>query len=518
MTSLVGRSRAIIAVALAALTLALVPALPAQASGAGNVTATITENGANAAGVFVTLDGPEFRFAIADADGAVSFADLALGDYTLRVQASGAYQDTDIALILSEASSSWSGIVARQPWPTGSGSVAVEILNAADDAAVAGAHVTLSRIDAIGPSFEGFTDSDGRFTQSSLVAGRYVVGTDATSDHLGASVEVQVAEGASTETTIRVLAADAAITGRVVDPNAYGVAGIFVSAELLGGEYFGWLTGVTDENGYYSLDDASAGEWRVTVFADQNWEFTTLTVDVSAGSTATANDLVLSPRISGTIAGLVASSDGLPESTLGGFFDVCATALHIDGSPVPGAAVVTGGDSFYSFRLEPGEYTVFFEDCDPDREPHQYAPVYLGGSTSLSGAATVTVETLVDSWLDTTTLVPDLSIPAPEHDATPVRAHDLEPTDEDLIDAPAAVRRGETAEVVVGIEFAGQWVSAWIHRHTTQLGGWHQVSPEGTIEITVPPQHPVGLSKLVVQDADDEVIGWTDVRVLKRAG
>jgi hypothetical protein len=60
-------------------------------------------------------------------------------------------------------------------------------------------------------------------------------------------------------------------------------------------------------------------------------------------------------------------------------------------------------------------------------------------------------------------------------------------------------------------------VSAWIDPHATQLGGWHLVSPQGTIEITVPSHHPVGLRKLVVQDADDEVIGWTELRVLQRA-
>lgn len=43
------------------------------------------------------------------------------------------------------------------------------------------------------------------------------------------------------------------------------------------------------------------------------------------------------------------------------------------------------------------------------------------------------------------------------------------------------------------------------------------MSPQGTIEITVPSHHPVGLRKLVVQDADDEVIGWTELRVLQRA-
>ena len=163
------------------------------------------------------------------------------------------------------------------------------------------------------------------------------------------------------------------------------------------------------------------------------------------------------------------------------------------------------------------DYTVFFEDCDPDREPHRYQSAYLGGSATLAGALIVTVETAGNTWADRTYLEPETSSPAPDHDATAVKKRDLKPADENLIEAPDTARRGETVEVLVGTEYAGQWVSAWLYPRPTQLGDWHQVSANGTIEIVVPSHHPIGVRDLVVQDADDEVMGWTELRVQHRA-
>lgn len=517
MNSVLRRARVVVIALTGALALTLAPVLPSYAVGPGTVTVTVTAEDEPVAFTGVSLQGPDLGFAFTDASGVAVFADLALGDYTLTSFGSGDYRETTIALSLTAEEPAWSGVLAREPWPVGSASLAVTVIDVASGAPVDGLHVTASRNDDLGPMFDGTTDAAGGVTFDGLVAGRYSVGTDSTPDYLGTGHEVTIAEGQAATLTVAVLAADAAITGRVVDGDGVGIPGVFVNATFAGDGSFGSIGGITDDTGSYLMDDAAAGTWTLLVYADTAWEGATSTVDVTAGSTATADDLVLRPRTTGQLAGLVASSDGIPESTLGGFFDVCATAVTADGAPVPGATVTTGGDSFFGFLLEPGDYTVYFEDCAVDRQPHGYLPTYLGGSTTLAGATFLHVETLADVWADTTTLSPALGDPEPDHDATAARLRDLTSAQRDLIEAPDTVVRDETATIVVGVEHAGEWVSVWLHSRPTQLGGWLQVTADGTVEVEIPHTHPAGIHVLVVQDATDTVIGWTDVRVRPRA-
>ncbi len=516
MSALSVRLRALALILVAAFAFAAVPAGAAHASGPGSATFTISADGSPAVFTSVFLSGPDFAFGSTDPAGQVAFADLALGDYTLTVQSTPEYLASVVDFSLTAESTHWEQSVALTPWPTGTGSIGGTVVDFASGDPLPGLPVQVFRTDAPGPSADATTGAAGEFAFTGLVDGIYVVTVPFVPGHLSRSVWVEIAAGGSVTVELQLLAADATITGRVVDPDGNGVSGAWVGASLQGTTFGGFANGVTDADGYYTLADAAAGTWEVSTTADSQWERAAVSVEVEAASTASAPDLVLVPRFTGTISGLVASSDGIPESQTGGFFDVCVTVLGPDGTPVSAATTVTGGDSFYFFWLAPGDYTVYFEDCDPAREPHGYQSTYLGGSTTLADATIVTVETNIDLWLDTTVLEPKASFPEPDYDATPVRTRDLEPADENLIDAPSTLRRGETAEVLVGTEYAGQWVSAWLHSHPTQLGEWQQVSPEGTIEITVPGHHPIGNHELVVQDADDEVIGWIDLRVLQR--
>jgi hypothetical protein len=518
MTALTPRLRALALVIAGALAFAIVPAGAAHASGPGSATFTVTTEGSPTSGLDVTLWGPDFAWGPTDASGQISFSDLALGDYTLYIPSTPAYQQVDLSFSLTAEAPSWQQAIDRVPWPVGTGAIDATITDLATGDPLPGVTVYVSRSDAPSPQLEAVTDSDGHVALTDLAEGAYQVAVIYTPTHFPGYAQVDVIDGATATVALALLAADSVITGRVVDQDGNGVPGLWVGASTVSGP-LGGSTGaqLTDADGYYTLSGAGAGLWEVSVPADTNWERAAVTLEVQAASTATAPDLVLVARFTGTISGLVASSDGVPELQNGGFFDVCITALQADGTAVTGAETITGGDGFFYFWLAPGDYTVLFEDCDPDRDPHGYQSTYLGGSTTLAGATIVSVETNVDAWLDTTVLQPQLTSPEPTDAAVPVRARDLQPADEDLIDAPAAVSRGEAAEIVVGTEYAGQWVSAWIHPHATQLGGWHLVSPQGTIEITVPTHHPVGRAELVVQNADDEVIGWTELRVLQRA-
>jgi hypothetical protein len=517
MTALSARLRALALVLVGALAFAIAPAAAAHAEGPGSVTVTVTADGSPVTFAFVVLEGPDFAFGNTEDTGVAEFTDLALGDYTIQFSSTPEYQGASVAFSLTEEAPHSQQDIELMPWPTGDASVSGTVVDSASHQPVPGVLISAGNFDS-GQTLEGVTDENGHYSITGLVAGFYGVAISDGPGYFSSFAHLEIGEGEAATVDFALLAADSAISGRVVDPDGNGVADLWLGAYLVDETLSASTSGQqTDADGYYTLTGAGAGTWLVQVDADENWEQATVVVDVEAASTATAPDIVLTPRTTGMLTGLVGTTDGIPETEIGGVFDICATVLEPDGTPVPDASMITGGDSFYFFSLQPGDYTVFFEDCDPDRQPHRYQSAYLGGSASLAGAMIVTVETAGNTWVERTYLEPETSLPAPDHDATTVKKRDLKPADEDLIDAPETARRGETFEVVVGTEYAGQWVSAWLYPRPTQLGEWHQVSADGTIEVVVPDHHPIGARGLVVQSADDEVIGWTELQVQHRS-
>ncbi|GHF20317.1 collagen binding domain-containing protein [Pseudolysinimonas yzui] len=513
MTVLLRPPRAIVAALVAALALALLPALPAQAVGPGTATLTLTRGGEPVPYTSLIVFGPEGpTFGFADAAGVIALTDLALGTYSGTVGGGFEDQPAPVSFTLTDAEPAYFGEVEIFPWPSGTGSIAGTAIDAATGAALEG--VTISMNQVIIPNGRSFpaqyTPADGTFAYGDLPAGTFLLSAYLPGYFTVMTQTVELADGEAAVVPISLIARDAAITGRVVDGEGSGVEGVIVSAQS--GTNADAAT--TDADGYYTITALGIGTWSLGLGGSGwPWNYTSVEVELDSGETLTAPDLVAVPRTTGSISGLVAGSDQTPEWA--GLADICVQVVEADGAVV-GAAFTTTPDGYFFFdSIAPGDYSVLFEDCDAARIPH-YATTYLGGSATIAGATIVTVDSQADVWLDYTFIDRQTAAPEPEHDATPVLRHDLDAADEDLIEAPSAIRRDETAEVVVGTEYAGQWVSAWLHSHPTQLGEWHQVSPEGTIEVTVPTNHPLGIHELVVQDADDAVIGWTDLRVLQR--
>jgi hypothetical protein len=513
MTVLLRRPRAIVLALLAAFALALLPALPANAAGPGSALLTLTRGGEPAPYRSLMVEGPEGpSFGFSNELGIVEFTDLALGTYSGTVLGGFEDQPTPVSFTLTDTEPAYVGQVEIFPWPSGTGSIVGAFTDAVTGEPLEG--VTVGFIQIMTPAGRPFptqyTPVDGTFAYEDLPAGTYSLSSYLPGYFNVFSFTIELADGEAAVVPIELVAQDAAITGRVVDGAGSGVEGVSVSAQS--GNNGGYAT--TDADGFYTIPDLGVGTWSVGLGGSGwPWNYTSVVVELDSGETLTAPDLVAVPRTTGSISGLVAGSDQSPE--MAGLGDICVQVVEADGDPV-GAGYTTTTDGFFFFdSITPGDYSVRFEDCDVTRTP-QYATAYLGGSATLADATIVTLESQADVWVDYTFIDRQTAAPEPDYDATPARARDLEPTDENLIDAPSAVRRGETAEVVVGTEYAGQWVSAWLHSRPTQLGEWLQVSPEGTIEVTVPTHHPLGIHELVVQDADDAVIGWTDLRVLQR--
>jgi hypothetical protein len=82
------------------------------------------------------------------------------------------------------------------------------------------------------------------------------------------------------------------------------------------------------------------------------------------------------------------------------------------------------------------------------------------------------------------------------------------------IEAPTDAAQGEAVTVNVGPEFAGDWVSTWAHSDPTQLGAnWVQVGADGTISTIIGSNLPVGQHDLVVQLADNELLGSSTIQI-----
>ncbi|GAB3122096.1 ExeM/NucH family extracellular endonuclease [Glaciibacter psychrotolerans] len=85
---------------------------------------------------------------------------------------------------------------------------------------------------------------------------------------------------------------------------------------------------------------------------------------------------------------------------------------------------------------------------------------------------------------------------------------------EDLITTDAAsYAAGSPIVITVGAEHAGEFVSVWVHSIPVNLGGWLKVGATGTVTATLPADLPAGTHRIVVQDVDGNVIGWTSVEV-----
>ena len=178
---------------------------------------------------------------------------------------------------------------------------------------------------------------------------------------------------------------------------------------------------------------------------------------------------------------------------------------QVDGEWERQWALVTAGQAtggrFAVTGLRPGVYRLYLHD----------------GSVGNRAIAPRTVEATIDASgvVDLGPIVVTFLEPGDEPE--PANLDDLD----ELIVAALSGRvstgtefdEGDDIEVVVGDDFAGEWVS-FTANSTPQalLGGWVQVGADGVARSALPAGFS-GEHRLVVQDADGQVIGWTPIAV-----
>jgi LPXTG-motif cell wall-anchored protein len=104
---------------------------------------------------------------------------------------------------------------------------------------------------------------------------------------------------------------------------------------------------------------------------------------------------------------------------------------------------------------------------------------------------------------------------------TPASAPTSTP-DSDLTDAarggvsvPQSASPGDTVTVTFGDGFSGERMLVWLHS-TPRLIAADSVSAGGTLEVTIPADTPLGQHRIVVQNADGSLHGWTELTIVAK--
>lgn len=386
------------------------------------------------------------------------------------------------------------------------------------------------------------TNDDGQYSVDNLANGTYLLSTMSYSNAYGlADARVTVAGGNVVQNLT--LAAAGVITGTVLDGNGSAPQCAVVSAYRVNGDGTrGELANSTmaegdstqgTGSGAYTLSNLAAGDYYLRL--SQNcWDGTStvttnfasgfysnvapagtenplVRVTVSAGQVVTGKDFVISGN-GGEITGkiVLATQDGSAPLAANKYVTVSIYKLVGGTYQVQGylSRWVSGrdGGTFKINGLPTGSYKV--KITDPMNSSRGVETMYLGGD-SLANAEVLTITAGRKLHLG------DVSVAnkVPTNTASPVSTSSLTNTTQDQIDAPASVEANQVISVNVGEDMAGEYVTVWAHSTPTALTDWVQVSADGTVSAIVSASLPDGEHKIVVQDVDDQVVGWSGTTV-----
>ena len=200
--------------------------------------------------------------------------------------------------------------------------------------------------------------------------------------------------------------------------------------------------------------------------------------------------------VSFDVKNLDLTSLGSPENT--------TLKIAIDGSSADlGTAAVTKGDPANA-QMANGTATVSF--TVPEDAPDASSIVLTAEPSG----------TVVRIPLTVTTATPPSTPPTSAPGSAPESAQT--PQTKGGISIPnKTYHPGDSVVITVGTEHAGQYVSAWLWSTPVNLGGWQRVGTDGKITVTLPADVAPGTHRIVVQDADGTVIGWTEITIAAAA-
>lgn len=213
--------------------------------------------------------------------------------------------------------------------------------------------------------------------------------------------------------------------------------------------------------------------------------------------------------LSPSFASRSAQVTGVPATIAAGetlSIEVSGLDLNSLGSPANTTLEARIGDTVYPpFAVTAGAVTV--DLVVPTRLAGPVVLVLTAPDSGTQVTVPLTVTAAIDPELPGTggserpTTTPD-----------PVADAQLTPATQGGISVVSGERTpGGTLTVRVGTAHAGEWVAAWLHSDPVFLG-WHLVDATGEITVTLPAAI-TGAHRLVIVDADGEVIGWQSLTI-----
>ena len=341
------------------------------------ITGQVTVAGNPLADVTVSMQGRgEDRTATTNGAGQFTFSELRSGDYSVGITNPNAeeysFEVTSQTVTVAHgetASVPFEGILLR----TASimGTVTVEGVGLGD------VSVTITG-GPNGEEFDAMTNSAGQYSVTNLRAGDYSVGISGFDDDLygfevtTSTVTVEL-EQTATVPFEGIMLRTAGIAGTVTI-EGHPLSGVTVTVS--GGPKDEEYNRVTDEAGFYMVDELHAGDYAVAIsdFDANEYEFeaTTQTISVGLRETATVafqGELLRTAGISGRVSVEGAGLDGI-EVTLSGDADMMAETA--DGGQYAFAGLAAGDymvaiagwdEDAYSFDMTSAELAVAEDDA-----------------------------------------------------------------------------------------------------------------------------------------------------------
>jgi hypothetical protein len=499
-------------------------AAPAQAVGGFTVTIHVTELAGATDLEFASVDltgetgdEPFTANASTGSDGIAVLTDVPSDSYSLMVQRSnyvlqqvpfvvaGADVAKDVTLVASN--SSLHGVVLDkdgQPMP------GIWV----DATTETGGHASAD--DATGP--------DGAYSLSGLGAGDWTVSAFANVDGYEPFEQVvTIAANEDHEFDVHMVAQIVGtVEGTVRGSNGSPLKNIQVDIRGKNGDgdWYGQYGGTTDAAGHFSAHVSPGTDYTLRVWSlTANW-LTTYYGNHTALDDGEHFDVVvdqtttLNPTTMGLGGRLVtqiskATPDGkalvdpqsFPAPTI---YRKVADAWVVWEIMSPFAGTTKG--AIETNALPAGQYKVaFISDLTPERA---FITKYWSGKSSLDTATIVTIKSGQTTTLANTTLV----YPKPTDDVEDVADEELDGAPE--VGTVSDAEQGETFTIDVGEQYAGEWVAITAHSDPEPMSeGWVRVDSKGHVQGTVDYAVPAGEHTVIVQFADDQVLGTATLDV-----
>jgi hypothetical protein len=522
------RAAVLSTVAVAAL-LASAVAVPAQAAAPFTVSVTAEATGFPIAGAVVSgrgfnfIGGHTLTPVTTNSSGIATITQV-FDEYDLDIRASGFLRTAEYV----DASSSGPtvNVILGAPTTSLNGTVRDE-----QGVPVDGATVQLNCDDGDCGYYYATTAGGGQYSFPDLGAAEYHVYISKPG-HKWTNDDLTLTDGTPMQRDY-VLTAEGLVEGTVTTVDGTPIEGINVhlwskvSPDGGGG-------GVTDADGNFSFG-AAPGEWTVLYwdgpfFDGNSGEFRVpayetmflgdvLSVDesetfqVTKGVTTTLDTKTL--RLGATISGHVniQTPNGAINLTPG---RTPGSSLYrlVEGEweriliPSSNAGLGGAGD-FTIFGVPAGTYRLGFVDERGD-SPRSFASQFWNNQSTVGTAQDIVVTSGEQVTGKNATVV----TPEPNFATEEPSEEDFTPENEKQSMAPNEVQQDETIELVLGSQYAGEWVSATAHSTPVRLGPqWIQVPSNGRISVSIPDTIEGGEHKVAVQLADSEILGWADLLV-----